>query len=118
MLHSKSKNIPSSPLKKKSCMWIRNPEPIQYTDFGRDRKEKYSDFFFYYQSNLHETITLNWLCRVNRDGTRYKYKGNHKSRIFPGTKKNLLLTSFIQTQSAKKFKKMIDIVNNDIVLYS
>ena len=46
VLYSKSKNIPSSPVKKKSRAWVRNPKPIRCTDFGRDRKEKYFDFFF------------------------------------------------------------------------
>ena len=104
VLRSKSKNIPSSPVKKKSRAWVRNPEPIRCTDFGRDRKEKYPDFFFCHQCDLYETITPDGLHRVNRESTRYKCRGNHKSRMFPTTRKKLLFTSFVQTQSIKSLK--------------
>ena len=105
VLRSKSKNIPSSPVKKKSRAWVRNPEPIRCTDFGRDRKEKYPDFFFCHQCDLYETITPDGLHRVNRESTRYKYRGNHKSRMFPTTRKKFTFHFFCSNPKYKKVKK-------------
>ena len=56
VLRSKKHMLSSSAAKRQSRAWIRNPEPMRCTDFGRDRKEKYNDFFFCHACDLYDIL--------------------------------------------------------------
>ena len=75
---------------------------MQYTDFGKDIKEKYNDFFFWHECNSYDALPPDYLGRVTKNSTWYQYKGNHRSRIFTTTKKNYHFNIFPRNRKEKE----------------